>query len=128
MAVAVVAALGSVSHLDGTAVPSEGLDPRPLAVEEMPVASPISAPDPPELTLAGFAYESIAGELPDTSPDEVLYTQQSVLDPSWATVRFPAPERSGEERYHALFLRRQGETTGRRSGRSLSGTRTSRRT
>jgi beta-lactamase class A len=73
-----------------------------------PTTVPPSAPDPPELTLAGHAYRSVADELPDISPDSIFYAHRSVFDPSWASVRVEAPERKNGH-YYALFLRKEGE-------------------
>ncbi|MGI8538854.1 MAG: serine hydrolase [Rubrobacteraceae bacterium] len=113
----VLAAVGllgwqSLAKLEYTAGPSEGLNPdreRPK-VEETPLASPISAPDPPNLTLASFAYKSVAGELPDVEPRDIEYAQKSVEDPSWAVVLFPAPNTpDNDDRSFAIFLRDDGD-------------------
>lgn len=63
------------------------------------------------LTLAGVAYESVARELPSSSPDDVNYVQRSVLDPSFATVRLDTEDDSGGS-YYALFLRRDEGKSG----------------
>lgn len=73
-----------------------------------PSASPLGAPDPPELTIAGHAYEAVAGELPGVEPRDVGGVRQSVLDPSWASARIEPPGLE-KGRYYALFLRREGK-------------------
>lgn len=70
-----------------------------------PRATPPSAPDPPDLTLAGYAYESVASQLPGVRPEDVGHVRQSVLEPSWASVWIKAPDRD-EDDYYAIFLRK----------------------
>lgn len=77
-------------------------------IAQEPLAFPPGAPDPPELTLAGYAYRSVAGELPGVTPESVSYAQQSVLDPGWASVRVKAPDRD-DGHYYAVFLRKAGK-------------------
>lgn len=105
-----LAAYFSVQVLDRTAPPSEGLSPdeRYTRINQEPLAFPPGAPDPPELTLAGHAYRSVADELPDADPEDVRRVQQSVLEPSWASVRVAAPGRN-EGHYYAVFLERDGD-------------------
>ena len=95
--------------LEGPAGPGEGQAPVPQRVgaAREPSASPLGAPDPPELTLAGHAYEAVAGELPGVRPGDVGGVRQSVLDPSWASARIEPPGLKGG-RYYAVFLRREG--------------------
>lgn len=105
-----LAAYFSVQALDRTAPPSEGLSPdeRYARVSRQPLAFPPAAPDPPELTLAGYAYKSVATELPNADPEDIRYVQQSVLEPSWASVRIAVPGRK-KGHYYAVFLRREGD-------------------
>jgi beta-lactamase class A len=81
--------------------------PQRVGAAREPSVSPLGAPDPPELTLAGHAYEAVAGELPGVRPGDVGGVRQSVLDPAWASARIePAGLKSG--RYYAVFLHREG--------------------
>jgi beta-lactamase class A len=89
---------------------------RYVRVSGEPLTPSLEPPEPFVPTLAGAAYRSIARELPGTDPGSVRYVQQSVLDPSWASVRFAVPGR-GEDHYYALFLRKSGEEW--RAGRSV---------
>lgn len=108
--VALLAAYFSVRSLDQTAAPSEGLSPneRYHRLGGDPLASSLGAPDPPNLTLAGYAYESIASELPDTGPEDIKFPRQSVIDHSWASVHVPAPGRKAAD-YYAVFLHKKGD-------------------
>lgn len=107
--IALLAAYFSIRSLDKKADPSEGLSPSEgyHRLGSDPLASPPGAPDPPQLTLAGYAYESVAPELPDTGPEDINFPRQSVIDPSWASVRVVAPGRKAED-YYAVFLHKKG--------------------
>jgi beta-lactamase class A len=88
--------------------PVQKADREPVpGVSSVPETRPIGVPDPPDLTLAGFAYESVAAELPAVEPRNVGHVRQSVLERSWASVRISVPGREGA--YYALFLKKQGE-------------------
>lgn len=105
-----LAAYFSVRSIDRTAPPAEGLtkdDPYTRLAQE-PFTFRTSAPDPPELTLAGYAYKSVAPELPGIGPESVRYTQRSVLETSWASVRVAAPGHQPDD-YYAVFLQRDGK-------------------
>ncbi|HEX2729721.1 MAG TPA: serine hydrolase [Rubrobacteraceae bacterium] len=102
-----LAAYFSVRSLDRSAAPEDGLtkdDPYTRLAQE-PFTFRTSAPDPPELTLAGYAYKSVAPELPGIEPDSVRYPQQSVLEPTWASVRVAAPGHEPDD-YYAVFLQK----------------------
>lgn len=105
-----LAAYFSIRSLDRSAPPEDGLtrdDPYTRLSQE-PFTFRTSAPDPPELTLAGFAYKSVAPELPGIGPESVRYPQQSVLDPAWASVRIATPGHKPDD-YYAVFLQRFGK-------------------
>jgi len=107
---ALLAAYFSIRSLDQRAAPSEGLSPneRYHRLGSDPLTSQLGAPDPPELTLAGYAYESVASELPDAGPEDIDFPRQSVIDTSWASVRVAAPGRKAED-YYAVFLHKKGD-------------------
>ena len=104
------AAYLSLRSLEDTAAPDEGLNPQKsyLRLVQEPLTLPLGAPDPPELTLAGYAYQSVATELPNVGPEDVQRVRQSVLKPSWASVRIMAPGRDNGD-YYALFLKKSGK-------------------
>jgi beta-lactamase class A len=84
----------------------EGSEYRPLF--SRPTTAPPGAPDSPDLTLAGHAYEALAPQLPGISPEDVGHVRQSIPDPSWASVRVPVPDRRGDS-YYAVFMQREGD-------------------
>lgn len=104
------AAYLSLRSLEDTAAPDEGLTPekRYSRLAQEPLTSLVGAPDPPELTLAGYAYQSVATELPNVEPEDVQRVRQSILEPSWASARVMAPGR-GNGDYYALFLKKNGK-------------------
>ncbi|HET7478987.1 MAG TPA: serine hydrolase [Rubrobacteraceae bacterium] len=105
-----LAAYFSVRSLDRAAPPEAGLsqDEPYTRLSQEPLTFRPGAPDPPELTLAGYAYKSVAPELPGIGPESVRYAQQSVFDPSWASVRIAAPGHRRDD-YYAVFLHKNGK-------------------
>lgn len=85
-------------------------------LDSRPLVQPVAAPAPPDPTLAGEAYAAVARELPGIAPGDLKQARQSILEPSWASVRMDIPGRDGDG-YYAVFMRRQGE--GWRAERSV---------
>ncbi len=67
----------------------------------------VKAPNPYPQTLSNVAYQSIAPQLPYLSRKDIGIAHQSVLDPSWASIRVQAPDR--EAGYYSVFLHRNGK-------------------
>jgi len=117
--VAATAAYANVYATGGD--PPEKKPTKPQKVEpyhritSQPETALIGAPDPPDLTLSGVAYESLASELSGAMPDEIGHVRGSILDPDWSSVRVPVPGRD-DDSYYAVFLQKDGkEWTARRS-------------
>ncbi|MGI9050092.1 MAG: serine hydrolase, partial [Rubrobacteraceae bacterium] len=67
----------------------------------------IKAPSTFPPTISNTTYQDIASQLPGLSRKDVGEAHQSVLDPSWASIRVRVPDR--EEGYYAVFLREKGK-------------------
>lgn len=63
-------------------------------------------PKPSSSSIANAAYETISPELPTLGKGGVRDAHQSVLDPSWASVRVQA---NGKDGYYAVFLHKTGD-------------------
>ena len=98
-ALALVAARQGLSALERAADPEAS---RVAATSRDPSASPLGATDPPNLTIAGHAYEAVAGELPGVRPRDVSGVRQSVLDPTWSSARIRPPGLE-DGHYYAVF-------------------------
>ena len=68
----------------------------------------VEAPSTFPPTIANIAYRNIASQLPGLSWKDIEEAHQSVLDPSWASIRVNTPDR--EEGYYAVFLKKKGKS------------------
>lgn len=116
--VAAVAAYANVyaTRDDPPKKTTELVDPKPYhRLTFQPDTARIGAPNPPDLTLSGVAYESIAAELAGAEPNDVAHVRGSILNPEWASARIPVPGRD-DGSYYAVFLQESDKKwTARRS-------------
>jgi beta-lactamase class A len=80
----------------------------PVTLASSPTTAPLNAPDPPDPTLMGAAYSTLAAGMPGLEAHRLYGVRQSLADPDWASVRAPVPGRDNGS-YYAVFLERAGE-------------------
>ena len=71
-------------------------------------SNPMKAPSTFPPTISNVTYRDIASQLPGLSWKDLGEAHQSVLDPSWASIRVQAPDR--DEGYYAVFLKKRGKS------------------
>lgn len=84
--------------------PFEEEPPDSVEADRPGVSEPI--PEPSDDSPAAAAYRLVASRFPGMDPENVQGVYQSVLDPSWASVRLTAPD---EESIYVLFLQRRDD-------------------